>query len=138
VPHDFSYGLFEEDWDHFAHIYDYGADRFPFLKDVEIQSMVNGPESFTIDMHYIMGEAPDLSKLFVCTGMCSSGIASAGGAGFALADWIVNGEPKNDMWDVDIRRFHPQSANLTFLKERCRETMGLHFSMPWPKRELYT
>jgi pyruvate dehydrogenase phosphatase regulatory subunit len=91
VPHDFSYGLFEEDWDHFAHIYDYGAERFPFLEEVEIQSMINGPESFTIDMHYIMGESPDLSKLYVCTGMCSTGIASAGGAGFALAEWIVNG-----------------------------------------------
>ena len=79
-----------------------------------------------------------LNKFYVCAGMCSTGIASAGGAGKALADCIVNGHFTNDMWDVDIRRFHPQSANLKFLEERTIETLGLHFVIPWPRRELTT
>jgi 4-methylaminobutanoate oxidase (formaldehyde-forming) len=108
VPDDFAFGLFDEDWDHFAPLYEGAMERFPALHDVEIQSMVNGPESFTIDNQYILGEAPELDNLYVCGGMNSSGIASAGGAGFALAEWITAGGPTMDMWAVDIRRFGPQ------------------------------
>jgi 4-methylaminobutanoate oxidase (formaldehyde-forming) len=89
--------------------------------------MVNGPESFTIDNQYILGEAPELDNLYVCGGMNSSGIASAGGAGFALAEWITAGGPTMDMWAVDLRRFGPQQANLNFLAERTKETLGLHY-----------
>jgi len=88
---------------------------------------LNGPESFTIDNQYILGEAPEVDGLFVCGGMNSSGIASAGGAGFALAEWIIAGEPTMDLWAVDIRRFSPQSANLSFLHERTKEILGLHY-----------
>ena len=97
-----------------------------------------GPESFTTDNQYILGEAPELNGLFMCTGMNSSGIASSGGAGKALAEWIVEGEPTQNLWPVDVRRFGPHHRNINFLRERTSETLGLHYAMPWPGREAKT
>src|SRR6185295_19578002 len=102
----------------------------------EIRQMVNGPESFTPDGNFILGEAPELPGFFVGAGFNSAGIANAGGAGKLLAEWIVGGEPPADLWDVDIRRFAPFNANAKFLRARTAETLGLHYAMRWPRQEL--
>jgi heterotetrameric sarcosine oxidase gamma subunit len=110
--------------------------RLPGLESAEIKSFVNGPESFTPDNNFIIGEAPELKNFFVAAGFNSIGIASGGGAGKVLAEWIVEGEPSLDLWPVDIRRFARFNANDTWLRARVGEVLGLHYMMPWPNREL--
>ena len=138
VPDDFSFGLLPDDWDQFGQIFEGAAERIPALQTAELRSMVNGPESFTTDNAYILGEAPELSNFFLACGFNSSGIASAGGAGRALAHWVVNGQPEKDLFALDVRRFGKFHGNLEFLRDRTVETLGLHYSMPWPRRELST
>ncbi|GMH54999.1 hypothetical protein TrLO_g10015 [Triparma laevis f. longispina] len=135
VPEDFEFSLLEDDWDHFYSLFEGAMERVPALETAELK-LLNGPESFTPDGNYILGEAPELKNFYVCAGMNSSGIASAGGAGKALADWIVNKSPQMELAPVDIRRFHNHSINPTFLKERVIETLGLHYTMPYPRKEL--
>ncbi len=83
---------------------------------------MNGPESFTPDMNYILGEAPQVRGFYVGAGFNSMGIASSGGAGMALAEWIVSGEPTMDLWPVDIRRFAGFHGNDAWLRSRVAET----------------
>jgi 4-methylaminobutanoate oxidase (formaldehyde-forming) len=96
----------------------------------------NGPESFTPDNQFILGEAPELRNFFVGAGFNSVGIASAGGAGRALAEWITEGEPALDLSAVDIRRFAAFNGNNQWLHDRVSEVLGLHYAIPWPNREL--
>ena len=112
--------------------------RTPCLETAEIKMLLNGPESFTPDGNFILGEAPELRNYFVCAGFNSSGIANSGGAGRLMAEWIVGGEPSTDLWDVDIRRFGPFTGNRRALAERTAETLGLHYAMRWPRQELET
>jgi 4-methylaminobutanoate oxidase (formaldehyde-forming) len=100
--------------------------------------LLNGPESFTPDGNFILGEAPELRNYFVCAGFNSAGIANSGGAGRLMAEWIIGGEPSTDLWDVDIRRFGAFTANRKALSERTGETLGLHYAMRWPRQELET
>ena len=123
------------DWEHFEPHFLNALKLFPELEEVGVE-MLNGPESFTPDGRYILGEAPELNKCFVAAGMNSSGIASAGGAGKALAEWMEHGEPINDLWPLDIRRFGKHDGAPTFLKDRVSETLGLHYLMPYPRKEL--
>ena len=109
--------------------------RIPKLEDAGIHTFFNGPESFTPDDRYIIGEAPELKNFFVAAGFNSIGIQSAGGVGKVLSEWIVNGYPPMDLWDVDIRRFHPFQANENYLKERTKESLGLLYAMHWPFRQ---
>ena len=132
IPEDFSFGQFPEDWDHFEPAMLNAIHRIPKLEDAGIQTFFNGPESFTPDDRYILGEAPELKNFYVAAGFNSIGIQSAGGAGKALSEWIVNGHPPLDLWDVDIRRFHPFQINASYLKERTEETLGLLYAMHWP------
>src|SRR6185312_8416056 len=108
------------------------------LEHAEVKKFYNGPESFTPDNNFILGEAPEVKNFFVGAGFNSMGIASAGGAGMALAEWIVNGAPTMDLWPVDIRRFAGFNNNPRWLHNRIKETLGLHYAMPWPNRELDT
>jgi glycine cleavage system aminomethyltransferase T len=103
-----------------------------------VKMLLNGPESFTPDGNFILGEAPELHGFFVCAGFNSAGIANAGGAGKLIAEWIVNGEAPFDLWDVDIRRFAPFHANRRHLFDRTAESLGLHYAMRWPREELST
>ena len=135
IPHPFRFSLLPEDWDQFAPLMEGALHRVPALSSVGVR-MVNGPESFTPDGRYLLGEVPGVRKLYVAAGMNSSGIASAGGAGRALAEWVVEGRPTMDLWAVDIRRFGPCHANLNFLRDRTVETLGLHYAIPLPGREL--
>jgi 4-methylaminobutanoate oxidase (formaldehyde-forming) len=138
LPYPFEFQLLDEDWDHFAILMDSALHRIPALHDTGIRKFYNGPESFTPDNQFILGEAPDLKNFFVGAGFNSVGIASGGGAGRALAEWIVEGEPTSDLVAVDIRRFGSFNANNRWLRDRVGEVLGLHYAVPWPNRELET
>ncbi len=136
IPENFEFGMLPDDWDQFQILMENALVRLPALETAEIKTFMNGPESFTPDNNFIMGEAPELKNFFVAAGFNSIGIASGGGAGCALAEWIVQGEPTLDLWPVDIRRFARFYDNDRLLKERVSEVLGLHYMMPWPNREL--
>jgi glycine cleavage system aminomethyltransferase T len=127
--------LLEEDWDQFAILMENAITRVPALERAGIRKLYNGPESFTPDNNFIMGEVVEVPNMYVLAGFNSTGIASAGGAGMALAEWIVAGEPDRDLWPVDIRRFAPFNSNESWLRERTKETLGLHYAIPWPNKE---
>jgi 4-methylaminobutanoate oxidase (formaldehyde-forming) len=135
VPERFSFQLLEPDWEKFSVPLANGKHRIPALASCKFAKFVNGPESFTPDNNFIMGEAPEMRHLFVVAGFNSVGIASAGGAGKYLAEWMLAGEPTLDLWSVDIRRFAPWANNRVFLRERVTEVLGLHYQMAWPNRE---
>ena len=136
LPYPFEFQLLEEDWDHFSILMENGITRIPALAETGIKKFYNGPESFTPDGQFILGEAPELRNFFVAAGFNSFGIASAGGAGRALAEWITEGEPGMDLSTVDIRRFAAFNGNTQWLHDRVGEVLGLHYAMPWPNREL--
>jgi heterotetrameric sarcosine oxidase gamma subunit len=138
LPYPFEFQLLAEDWDHFAVLMDSALHRIPVLAETGIRKFYNGPESFTPDNQFILGEAPELGGFFVGAGFNSVGIASAGGAGLALAQWIVDGEPDADLTAVDIRRFAPFNGNSRWLRDRVGEVLGLHYAIGWPNRELET
>ena len=118
LPYPFEFKLLEEDWDHFAILMDSAMHRIPVLAETGIKMFYNGPESFTPDNQFILGEAPELRNFFVGAGFNSVGIASAGGAGRALAEWITEGEPGLDLSAVDIRRFAAFNGNNQWLHDR--------------------
>lgn len=136
IPENFEFGTLPDDWDQFQVLMENALTRIPALETAEIKTFMNGPESFTPDNNFILGEAPELRNFFVGAGFNSIGIASGGGAGRALAEWIVEGEPSLDLWPVDIRRFAKFHDNDTFLHDRVKEVLGLHYMMPWPNREM--
>jgi 4-methylaminobutanoate oxidase (formaldehyde-forming) len=136
IPENFEFQLLPDNWDAFEILMRHAIERVPALETAPVKQFYNGPESFTADNHFILGPAPGLANVFVGCGFNSMGIASAGGAGRALAEWIVAGEPSLDLWAVDVRRFAPFQANETWLPDRVKEVLGLHYRMPWPNREL--
>ena len=138
IPYPFEFQLLEEDWDHFEILMNNALLRIPALEVTGIKKFYNGPESFTPDNQFILGEAPELDGFFVGAGFNSVGIATAGGAGRALAEWIVNGAPTSDLTGVDIRRFAPFNGNNRWLHDRVAEVLGLHYEIPWPNREMKT
>ncbi|QQS11885.1 MAG: FAD-dependent oxidoreductase [Rhodospirillales bacterium] len=136
IPEPFEFQLLPDDWDQFQILMENALVRVPALESTGTKRFINGPESFTADNNYILGEAPELRNFFVAAGFNSMGIASAGGAGMALAEWIVQGEPTLDLWPVDIRRFARFNGDDQWLRARVAEVLGLHYKMPWPNREL--
>ncbi|WP_028644242.1 GcvT family protein [Nocardioides sp. URHA0020] len=136
LPYPFEFQLLPEDWEHFSVLMDEALLRIPALEETGIRKFYNGPESFTPDNQFLLGEAPGLRGFFVGAGFNSVGIASAGGAGRALAEWIVAGEPQDDLVAVDVRRFAPLHADNAWLRSRVAEVLGLHYAVPWPNREL--
>ncbi len=138
IPYPFEFQLLDEDWDHFEILMESALHRVPVLQRTGIKKFYNGPESFTPDNQFILGRAPEVRNFFVAAGFNSVGIASAGGAGRALAQWIVDGEPPSDLVGVDIRRFAPFNGNNQWLHDRVGEVLGLHYSVPWPNREFQT
>jgi 4-methylaminobutanoate oxidase (formaldehyde-forming) len=135
IPADFKFSLLPEDWEHFRVLMEQACVRIPAIETAPVRRHVNGPESFTPDNRYMLGEAPECRSYFVAAGFNSVGIASAAGAGQALAEWIVGGEPAMDLWDVDIRRFMPFQGNAAYLRERTTEVVGLLYAMHWPFRQ---
>jgi 4-methylaminobutanoate oxidase (formaldehyde-forming) len=136
IPENFEFQLLPDNWEAFQILMENAVHRVPALGEARIKAFYNGPESFTADNNFIVGPAPGLANLYVGCGFNSMGIASGGGAGRALAEWIVQGEPTLDLWPVDIRRFARFNGNERWLPDRIKEVLGLHYKMPWPNREL--
>ncbi len=136
IPSSFQFQLLDEDWEQFEPLMTNAIHRTPCLETARIKMLLNGPESFTPDGNFILGEAPELQRYFVCAGFNSAGIANSGGAGRLMAEWIAAGEAAQDLWEVDIRRFGGFTANRRALAERTGETLGLHYAMRWPRQEL--
>ena len=138
LPENFAFDLLNEDWDHFEPMMQNALHRIPALETAEARMLLNGPESFTPDERFLLGEAPELGGFFLGCGMNSVGMASGGGAGKALAEWIIEGRPTTDLWPVDIRRFAPFQNNLKSLRERIPEVLGIHYTVAYPGREFDT
>ena len=138
LPTDQPFLQLEEDWEHLAPVYEAACERIPLLADVGIRLFFNGPESFTPDDRYLLGETPELRNHWVATGFNSIGMQSAGGAGKVLAEWIVDGRPPMDLWDVDVRRMQPFQTNRRYLHDRSIEALGLLYAMHWPFRQVET
>lgn len=135
LPHDTSFQLLDSNWEHFSQFIEKAVGRVPALQDAGIRSLVNGPESFTPDGNFILGEAPEVRNFFVGAGFNAFGIAAGGGAGVALGDWIVNGRPPFDLWAVDIRRFGQPHRDVEWVRKRTLELYGKHYSIAWPREE---
>ncbi|MEM7505640.1 MAG: FAD-dependent oxidoreductase [Pseudomonadota bacterium] len=138
IPENFEFDQLPEDFDHFEPILEQAINRVPMLAEAGIHTFFNGPESFTPDDRYYLGQAPNLEGFWVAAGYNSIGIVSSGGAGHALSQWIDRGEPPFDLWDVDIRRVQPFQNNKTYLRERVSETLGLLYADHWPYRQYAT
>ena len=138
IPETFCFDQLPEDFDHFQPILEMGVNRMPMLAEAGIHTFFNGPESFTPDDRYYLGEAPELGGYWVAAGYNSIGIASSGGAGMALAQWMHDGEAPFDLWEVDIRRAQPFQRNRRYLKERVSETLGLLYADHFPYRQMAT
>ena len=138
LPADFSFDLLDEDWDHFTPIMENALRRIPALQKAEVRMLLNGPESFTLDSQFMLGESPEVRGLFLMGGMNSTGIALAGGAGKAMAEWIIAGEPTMELNEADIRRFSPEMNVLGALEARIPEVLGRHYDNPYPGRAMDT
>ncbi len=135
IPRDFSFGTLAEDWDHVGPIFERAMHRVPALAESGIQLFFNGPEAFTPDGVYYLGEAPEVSRCFIAAGFNSVGLQSAGGVGWVMADWIVDGHAPSDLSVVDIRRAFPFQSATEFLEARISESLGLLYAMHWPFRQ---
>ncbi len=138
IPEDFCFDELPEDFEHFEPVLEAAMNRVPALQEVGIRKFFCGPESFTPDNRYMLGEAPNLKNFYVAAGFNSIGIQSAGGAGKVLAEWIAEGHPPMDLSDVDIRRMAPFQNNKAYLYHRASEALGLLYAMHWPYRQYET
>ncbi len=135
IPRPFQFQLLEPDFDHFAPIMELAMGRVPALQTAGINELINGPESFTPDGNFILGEAPELRNFFVGAGFNAFGIAAGGGAGMALAQWVDQGIAPYDLWVVDIRRFGRPHRDTDWVRSRTLEAYGKHYTMAWPHEE---
>ena len=135
IPHDFHFKLLDADFDHFAPTMELAMGRVPALHTAGINELINGPESFTPDGNFILGEAPELKNFFVGAGFNAFGIAAGGGAGMALAEWVHRGVAPYDLWVVDIRRFGRPHQDTDWVRTRTLEAYGKHYTMAWPYEE---
>jgi 4-methylaminobutanoate oxidase (formaldehyde-forming) len=138
IPDSFCFDELPADLDHYAPILETATRRMPLLGRLGIRTFFNGPESFTHDNRYLLGETPEVTGFYVACGFNSVGIQSAGGAGKALAEWIVDGAPPFDLWDVDVRRTFPFQATRAFIAPRVSETLGLLYADHFPYRQFAT
>lgn len=138
IPADFCFGEIPADWERMAPYIERAMRRVPLLLDTGIKLLFCGPESFTPDHNYLMGEAPDLKNFFVAAGFNSLGILSAGGAGQVMAQWIVDGRPPIDVWSVNLRRTHAWQNNDAYLRDRTSESLGIGYQDHWPFRQWET
>jgi glycine cleavage system aminomethyltransferase T/glycine/D-amino acid oxidase-like deaminating enzyme len=138
ISEDFEFDQIPEDFDHFEPILEKAIHRMPMLGEAGIHTFFNGPESFTPDNAYLLGQAPGMANVWVAAGFNSIGIQSAGGAGMALAQWMEDGEKPFDLGDVDIARAQPFQKNRRYLQERVSETLGLLYADHFPYRQKAT
>lgn len=135
VPADWEFRLFDDDFDHFEQHMTQAIERVPALADVGVKQMINGPESFTPDGNFILGRAPECANMFVGAGFNAFGIASGGGAGWVLAQWVVDGEAPLDLWTVDITRFSSVHRDRRWVHDRTLEAYGKHYTIAFPQEE---
>jgi 4-methylaminobutanoate oxidase (formaldehyde-forming) len=135
IPDGFHYTLLDSNYDHFEQIMEQALARVPALETAGVKQLLNGPESFTPDGNFILGEAPELKNFFVGAGFNAFGIASGGGAGMALAEWVAKGEPPYDLWPVDIRRFGRPHFDTDWVRTRTLEAYGKHYTLAFPFEE---
>jgi glycine cleavage system T protein len=138
IPDSFSFDQLPPDLNHLESYLEAAMHRVPVLRNTGLKLVFNGPESFTPDDRYHLGEAPEVRNYFVAAGFNSVGIQSAGGAGMALATWIAEGHPPLDLWDVDIRRSLRFQGAPRYLYDRTTECLGLLYGMHWPYRQFET
>ncbi|MEA2330378.1 MAG: hypothetical protein QOH58_516 [Thermoleophilaceae bacterium] len=134
IPPDFNGRLLEDDWDRFEEIVVNSRRRVPLMEDVKVTRMVNGPEGFTPDNEFCLGET-EIGGLFVAAGFCAHGLAGAGGIGKVMAEWIDQGEPSLDLWHMDIRRFGAQYRSPSYTLKRIRETYETYYDIKYPAHE---
>jgi 4-methylaminobutanoate oxidase (formaldehyde-forming) len=134
IPPDFNGRLLEEDWDRFEEIVANARLRVPAMEDVRITRLINGPEAFTPDGEFCLGET-EVRGLFVAAGFCAHGLAGAGGVGKAIAEWIVAGEPSLDLWEMDIRRFGAHYRSPRYTLGRVREVYETYYDIKYPYHE---
>ncbi len=133
IPDDFSFGEIPSDWDRLAPFLELAMEILPELENVGIRKLFTGPESFTPDNGFLLGEAPELRNFFVAAGMNSLGLLTGGGVGSIIATWIVDGLPPVDVTDIDIARLAAFQTNRPYLAERSVELLGrLHSTGSWP------
>ncbi|MBK1698125.1 GcvT family protein [Rhodovibrio salinarum] len=135
VPDGWSFSLLDPNYEQFEPLMESALHRVPALASAGVRQLINGPESFTPDGNFILGEAPELSGFFVGAGFNAYGIAAAGGAGWALAAWIAEGHPPMDLSVVDIRRFGRPHRDRAWVRARTVEATGKHYTMAWPGEE---
>jgi len=136
IPHGFHFDLLTSDYDHFGQFMENAIARVPALEHAGVKQLLNGPESFTPDGNFILGEAPELRNFFVGAGFNAFGIASAGGAGMALAEWAATGAAPYDLWPVDIRRFGQVHRSTDWVRARTMEAYGKHYTIAFPSEEM--
>lgn len=139
IPDDFSFGEIPSDWDRLAPFLEYAMEILPGISEVGVRKLFTGPESFTPDNGFLMGEAPELDGFFLAAGFNSLGILTGGGAGSIMANWIVDGLPPIDVTGVDIARLQPWQTSRPYLTERSVELLGrLHSTGSWPHSQPQT
>jgi glycine cleavage system aminomethyltransferase T/glycine/D-amino acid oxidase-like deaminating enzyme len=134
IPPDFNGRLLEEDWDRFEEITRNSEHRVPAMSEITVTKLINGPEAFTPDNEFCLGES-EVAGFFVCAGFCAHGLAGAGGIGKVVAEWIVEGEPSLDLWHMDIRRFGPAYRSPSYTHKRIRETYETYYDIRYPAHE---
>jgi 4-methylaminobutanoate oxidase (formaldehyde-forming) len=138
IPEDFCFDEIAGDFEHFEPVLAGAMHRVPALENAGIQKFFCGPESFTPDVRYHIGRAPELENCFVAAGLNSIGLQSAGGIGKVLSEWIRDGHPPVDLWEVDVRRNMRFQGNRKYLRERVSESLGLLYATHWPFRQYET
>jgi len=135
LPAHFEFQLLDDDLEHFEPLLELAAGRVPAMELAGIKQFINGPESFTPDGNFILGEAPEVRGIFLGAGFNAFGIAAGGGAGMALAEWVAKDAPPFDLWPVDIRRFGKNSLDTNWVRTRTLEAYAKHYTMAWPYEE---
>jgi len=134
IPPDFNGRLLEEEWDRFEEITENSKRRVPAMEQITVTKLINGPEAFTPDNEFCLGET-EVGGFFVCAGFCAHGLAGAGGIGKVVAEWIAEGEPSLDLWHMDIRRFGAQYRSPAYTHARIKETYETYYDIRYPNHE---
>ena len=138
VPNNFSFGDFKVDKKYIKMLHQLAAKRIPAIKNLTIEKYFSGPESFTPDSNFLLGETEEIKNFYVCCGFNSIGIGSSGGAGKTVAEWMIKGHTDQDLFSLDVKRFEKFNSSLKFIKERATETLGNLFKIHWPYKQLET
>ncbi|HEY1451738.1 MAG TPA: FAD-dependent oxidoreductase [Solirubrobacteraceae bacterium] len=134
IPQDFNGRLLEEDWPRFEEIAKNSSKRVPVMDEITVTKLINGPEAFTPDNEFCLGES-EVAGLFVAAGFCAHGLAGAGGIGRVMAEWIMAGEPTSDVWEMDIRRFGPHFRSPGYTLKRAKEVYETYYDIRYPGHE---